>query len=139
LQVSPTRKAGTGKLATTGHEVTTRYVLHQTQCRVTTADTVWVFVESCQSANKFVLYPNPNNGIFTLEWILNPNLDLSGGARFLLYSVEGKRVGKFELPITEKKKNFELPHLASGLYEWQVEGEEKLFTQGSWLWVSDEL
>ncbi len=62
------------------------------------------------------LYPNPNNGNFTLEY----NIGTSHDGRLLLYNTLGQVMGDYSLNGSEGKKNISNPQLSNGIYFWKV-------------------
>jgi len=62
------------------------------------------------------LYPNPNNGNFTLEY------DLGTGANgyVQLYNTMGQMVGEYSLANSQGKMNISNPQLSNGVYLWKL-------------------
>lgn len=100
--------------ATVSPQETTTYYVSKTQCSVTTTDTVTVIVSpvgvsEVANATNVRLYPNPNNGNFTLTHNLNEeNYVLE------LIDVMGKVVHNEK--ITTAKQTINTKQLTKGLY-----------------------
>lgn len=94
--------------------VTTTYYVSKTQCSVTTTDSVTVFVSpvgisEVMNENNVMIYPNPNNGSFTITHHLsgeNYNIEIT--------DLMGKVVHNEK--ITTAKQTINTQQLSKGLY-----------------------
>ena len=68
-----------------------------------------------QFFERFLVYPNPNDGYFTIE---TDTLSLKG-AFISLYNTDGRLMGMFR-PPTARTANFNFSHLGSGVYILEV-------------------
>lgn len=62
------------------------------------------------------LYPNPNNGNFTLEYDLGNNVD----GKVILYDMYGQLVGEYSLANSQGKMSISNPQLSNGVYIWKL-------------------
>jgi hypothetical protein len=62
------------------------------------------------------IYPNPNNGNFTIEYHLNTNQT----GKVTLYTAIGQEVGEYSLTLSEGKMNIRNPELTNGVYIYKL-------------------
>ncbi len=67
-------------------------------------------IDILKSSSEFTIYPNPSNGIFTVEIISN----ISNNSKISIVDVAGKKV--FEKNYQGNKFNIDISHLAKGVY-----------------------
>ena len=101
--------------ATVNPPVTTTYYVTKTQCSVTTTDTVTVFVNpvgvsEVVNVNNVMIYPNPNNGSFTITH----NLPLDNNVYIEIMDLTGKIVHREK--IVAAKQTINTQQLSKGLY-----------------------
>jgi len=72
--------------------------------------------ETSLSTATFNLYPNPNNGNFTLQYDLGTNS--SGNVK--IYNTLGEMVGEYTLDNSEGKMNISNSGLSNGVYLWKL-------------------
>lgn len=96
--------------------VTTTYYVSKTQCSVTTTDSVTVFVSPVGiseeiNENNIRIFPNPNNGTFTIEHNLN-------GKKYSLQITDlmGKTVHHQFLETKSEVVDINTPQLTNGIY-----------------------
>jgi hypothetical protein len=70
------------------------------------------FAESSVSQTNFNLYPNPNNGMMTLNYVLEEEQTAS----FALFDMTGRAVTQFNLPTGQQTFNLDQAMLAPGMY-----------------------
>jgi hypothetical protein len=91
-------------------DTTTRYVMELDLCDNVTFDTVTVFAAPAGTpivnAERFQIYPNPSNGIFTIEQ--------AKGTEVVIYDVIGKEVHR--LSVVSNKQQIDISGLAKGVY-----------------------
>jgi hypothetical protein len=73
-------------------------------------------VESIPNAIGFNLYPNPNNGSFTVEY----QLEQGATGKVCLCNIIGEKVGEYTLNQSEGKMNITNYNLNNGVYIYQL-------------------
>jgi hypothetical protein len=97
---------------------TSSYVVSKNQCGITTTDTVTVTVNEMS----FNLFPNPNNGEFTLTYSIKDE------ALLQIYNALGQTVQTMQLLPVNYSVNIVNRNLASGVYTVNVkQGKSKLY------------
>jgi len=74
----------------------------------------------------FSLYPNPNDGRFTINI---PDLPMDTHYFISVYNLTGRTVFKSEIPIKEITRQLDLSDIQPGLYIVMISGDEILYTQ----------
>lgn len=69
----------------------------------------------------FNLYPNPNDGTFTLS--INGN---STPLKLLIFNLSGKQVGQYSIPSGTEKYQWQNEKISDGIYFYQVISREKI-------------
>ena len=105
---------------------TTTYTLtvidtNQLACTNFFDDTITVFVKDFNS-DDILLYPNPSNGNFILEYFLKEN----EVGQLNVYDLLGKLIKRNELQSLTKNHSIELINLSSGVYLYEIVVNDKL-------------
>jgi len=130
--------SSTGTTVTATPTLTTTYTVtisgrNTDSNRCTATARITLVVDSCDSTHSsikrtssvsvlnnqnptFKLYPNPNNGNFTLEYDLGD--DVSGTVKF--YNIIGELVGEYTLNTSQGKMYIANPKLPNGVYIWKL-------------------
>ena len=79
-----------------------------------------------EKSEYFNLYPNPNNGRFTVDFTSLADADI-----FTVTVVDliGKTVYREELSKDESTRQFDLSHLKNGIYVLMISAKQILLTQ----------
>jgi hypothetical protein len=108
--------------------ITTTYTVTKTQCKSTTTDVITVSVSptGIRDLNynqiQAKLFPNPNNGTFTLAYDLKTNAK----ANVLIMDVTGKVVYSSAVDNVNNRKQINTEYLHGGIYFIQLADDEKL-------------
>ncbi len=70
------------------------------------------------------VYPNPTSGLLNIELMNN---EMMTGYR--LYDALGRLIKSEKLPNKEEKHQVDIASLASGIYNLQVQSNDKIFTK----------
>jgi hypothetical protein len=92
-----------------------------------TTDTITITVNDCTPASPTYitkLYPNPNDGNFTLEYNLQSN------GSFNLYDVLGQELLKQPLLGEAGIQNINTVNLSSGIYFWEIATGNEVAAKG---------
>ncbi len=76
-------------------------------------------------ANNFKLYPNPNNGSFSVEYTIEEN----DQADLCIYSVEGRKIACYKLNANDKKILIQENLFSNGMYFYQIHLNGKIAMQ----------
>jgi len=74
----------------------------------------------------FDLYPNPNNGNFTLDY----NLGQDETGRVIIFNTIGEQVGEYTLNGSEGTMNVSNPNLSNGVYLWKLYSNNQIIKYG---------
>ena len=74
----------------------------------------------------FNLYPNPNNGLFTVDFA---SLVTAENFMVTIVDLKGTTVHREHLSAEESSKQFDLSHLNSGIYVIMITASQILLTQ----------
>jgi hypothetical protein len=109
--------------------ITTTYTVTKTQCKSVTSDVITVTVSpvgidelSMVYGVQAKLYPNPNNGNFTLAY----DLKKYNVAEVYMYDVTGKVVFKTNVDNLENIKPINTSNLQPGIYFVQMRNDKTL-------------
>ena len=110
--------------------VTTTYTVTKTQCKVTTTDVIMVsvsptgFLDHPNQQGGIQIYPNPNNGNFTLSYQL---IDVTE-ADVTIEDVTGKLVYSTKLNVQNRSINLNLGNVRNGIYFLKVIGNKEIIS-----------
>ncbi len=76
-------------------------------------------------ANNFKLYPNPNNGSFSVEYTIEEN----DQADLCIYSAEGRKIACYKLNANDKKILIQENLFSNGMYFYQIHLNGKIAMQ----------
>lgn len=79
-----------------------------------------------EKSEYFNLYPNPNNGRFTVDFSFLIETD---SFTLTVYDLIGNTVYQEEIPSDESSRQFDLSHLNSGIYVMMIAANQILLTQ----------
>ncbi|MBL7888090.1 MAG: T9SS type A sorting domain-containing protein [Bacteroidia bacterium] len=82
-------------------------------------------VSEIENQYDFQLYPNPNNGSFTVEYAIEEN----DQADLCVYSVEGKKIACYKLNANDKKILIQENLFSNGMYFYQIHLNGKIAMQ----------
>jgi len=82
-------------------------------------------IQSINKKSYVIVYPNPNNGNFTLSYQLS-----SAGEVFQIHDVTGRVVESFILNNTQGKQIIDATSLSNGVYYWEVISNYEILTKG---------
>ena len=74
----------------------------------------------------FELYPNPNNGNFTLEY----NIGDGEVGKVVLFNMMGEQIGVYNLNGSEGIMNVSNPNLSNGVYLWKLYSNNQIIKYG---------
>ena len=83
-------------------------------------------VDYNENKEYFNLYPNPNNGRFTVDF---SSLVEAGSFMLTVYDLIGNTVYQEEISSDESSRQFDLSHLKSGIYVLMIAASQILVTQ----------
>jgi hypothetical protein len=110
--------------------ITTTYTVSKTQCKVTTTDVIKVSVsptglfELSKEYRSIKIYPNPNNGNFTLSYqLINvTEADVS------VEDITGKLIYTAKLDVQNRSIKMDLSNLRNGIYFVKVKGNKEIIS-----------
>lgn len=82
-------------------------------------------VNEIEKQYDFNLYPNPNNGSFTVEYAIEEN----DQADLCIYSVEGRKIACYKLNANDKKILIQENLFSNGMYFYQIHLNGKIAMQ----------
>ncbi len=110
--------------------VTTTYTVTKTQCSSVTSDVITVTVSPVGIAEhsitkRFKLFPNPNNGNFTLSYYLTKDVT---EADVIVEDITGKLIYQSTIDVTMDNMNLHLTDTKTGIYFVKVMNGKKIIS-----------
>ncbi len=84
--------------------------------KIPNCDSTLLNIEANKKNYNLKLYPNPNNGSFTVEYSIEEN----DQADLCIYSIEGRKIACHKLNSTEKKIKIQENLFSNGMYFYQI-------------------